>query len=192
MRGIVVLGGRELFGEAADELFLSKLVVLVESGAYGMVTRIEEEVKLELWIGEVQDNLVAHGLFESVEGGQLGVTPSPGVGGLEKLGEGRGDVRVVLDEALVEATDAEEGADVLGALRHGPMCDGLDFLGLFLDPVRGDNETTKVNARHREEALRPLGEELFGAEFGEDQAEVSLVVGLGVGVDDNVVDVDGA
>ena len=65
---VVVLGGRELFGEAADELVSSRLVVLVESGAYGMVTRIEEEVKLELWIGEVQDDLVAHGTFEAVEG----------------------------------------------------------------------------------------------------------------------------
>ena len=53
---------------------------------------------LELWIGEVHGDLVAHGLFESIEGGQLGVTSSPGVGGLEKLGEGRGNVRVVLDE----------------------------------------------------------------------------------------------
>ena len=79
--------------------------------------------------------------------------PSPGVGGLEKLGEWRGDVRVVLDEALVEAADAEEGADVLGALRHGPIGDGLDFLGLFLNPERGDSKTAEITARHREEAL---------------------------------------
>ena len=137
-------------------------------------------------------DLVAHGLFESVEGGQLGITPSPGVGGLEKLGEGRGDVRVVLDEALVEAADAEGGADVLGAFGDGPIGDGLDFLGLFLNPKRGDNKTAEIDARHGEQALRPLGEELLCAEFCKHQAEVSLVVGLGAGVDDDVVDVDGA
>ena len=70
----------------------------------------------------------------------------------------------------------------------GPIGDGLDFLGLFLNPKRGDNETAEIDARHGEEALRPLGEELFCSEFGEDQAEVSLVVGFYVGVDDDVVD----
>ena len=99
-------------------------------------------------------------------------------------------MRVVLGEALVETTDAEEGADVLGAFGGGPIGDGLDFLGRFLNPLRGDNETAEVYARHGEEALRPLGEEFLRAEFGEDQAEVSLVVGLGAGVDDGVVDVD--
>ena len=92
-----------------------------------MVTRIKINMELELGIGKVHRDLVAHGLFESVEGGQLGVTPSPGVGGLEKLGEGRGDVRVVLDEALVKPTDAEEGADVLGAFGDGPIGDGVVF-----------------------------------------------------------------
>ena len=46
MSWVVVLGGRELFGEAADELASTRLVVLVESGAYGMVTRIKTEVVL--------------------------------------------------------------------------------------------------------------------------------------------------
>ena len=81
-----------------------------------MVTRIKMEVVLELVIWKVHRDLVAHGLFESIEGGQLGVPPSPGYRGLEKLGEGRGNVRVVLDKALVETTDAEEGADVLDTL----------------------------------------------------------------------------
>ena len=66
--GIVVLGGRELFGEAADELVASRLVLLVEGGAYGVVARIKIKVELELWIGEVHGDLVAHGVFESVEG----------------------------------------------------------------------------------------------------------------------------
>ena len=123
-----------------------------------MVTRIKIKMELELWIWKVHRDLVAHGLFESVEGGQLGVTPSPGVGGLEKLGEGRGNVRVVLDEALVETTYAEEGADVLGALWGGPIGDGLDFLGLFINPKRGDSEPAEIDARHCEEVLRPLGE----------------------------------
>ena len=72
---VIVLGGRELFGEAAYELVSSRLVLLVESGAYGMVTRIEIEVELELGILEVHDDLVAHGTFEAVEGGQLGLPP---------------------------------------------------------------------------------------------------------------------
>ena len=62
-------------------------------------------------------------------------------------------MRVVLDEALVETTDPEKGADVLRALRDGPIGDGLDLLGLFLNPLRGDNETAEIDARHREEAL---------------------------------------
>ena len=44
--GIVVLGGGKLFGETADELVASRLVLLVEGGAYGMVTRIKLEVVL--------------------------------------------------------------------------------------------------------------------------------------------------
>ena len=139
MGGLLVLGGRELFGEAADQLVSVRLVLLIESSSSGMVTSINIEVELELGIGKVHGDLVACGMFESVEGGQLGVTPSPGNSGLEKLGEGHGNVRVVLDEALVKTTNAEEGADVLGTLRHGPICDGLDFLGLFPNPLRGDN-----------------------------------------------------
>ena len=75
MSRVAVLGGRKLSGAAADELVSSRLVLLVESGAYGMVTRIEEEVELELGIWEVHDNLVAHGTFEAVEGVQLGIPP---------------------------------------------------------------------------------------------------------------------
>ena len=79
MSWVVLLGGRELFGETADELVSSRLVLLVEDGAYGMVTRIEVEVKLELRIGKVHDDPVAHCTFEAVEGVQLGLPPSPGV-----------------------------------------------------------------------------------------------------------------
>ena len=93
--GVVVLGGREFLGEATDELVASRLVLLVEGGAHGMITRIKINVELELGIWKVQRDLRAHGLFESVEGGQLGVTPSPGVGGLEKLSEGRNSTRGV-------------------------------------------------------------------------------------------------
>ena len=66
------------------------------------------------------------------------------------------------------------------------------FSGCFLNPLRGDNETTKVDARHRDEGLRPFGEELLGAEFGEDQAEVSLVVDFGARMNDDVVNVNRA
>ena len=69
MSGIVVLGWGELFGDAADELVASRLVLLVEGGSNGMITRIKIEVVLELGIWEVHRDLVAHGLFESVEGG---------------------------------------------------------------------------------------------------------------------------
>ena len=123
-----------------------------------------------------------------MRGGQLGVTPSPGVGGLEKLGEGRGAVRVVLDEALAESADADEGADVFGALWGGPIGGGLDFLRLFLNPKRGDNKPAEIDARHCEEAFRPLGEYVLCAEFGEDQ--ISLIISFGVGVGDNIIDVD--
>ena len=58
-----------------------------------MVTRIELKMELELGVWKVHRDLVAHGLFEPVEGGQVGVPPSPGYRGLEKLGEGRGDAR---------------------------------------------------------------------------------------------------
>ena len=74
--------GGSFFGEAADGLVASRLVLLVEGGAHGMVTRIKIKVELELGIWKVHGDLVAHGLFESVEGGQLGVTPSPGLVGL--------------------------------------------------------------------------------------------------------------
>ena len=57
-------------------------------------------------------------------------------------------------------------------LGGGQIGDGLDFLGLLLNPLRGDNETAEVYARHGEEALRPLGEKLFCAEFDKHQAEV--------------------
>ena len=57
--GVVVLSGRELFGETADELVASRLVLLVEGGAYGMVNRIKIEVVLELGIWKVHRDLVA-------------------------------------------------------------------------------------------------------------------------------------
>ena len=83
-----MLGGRELFGEAADELVASRLVLLVEGSAYGMVTRIKIDVVLELGIWKVHGDLVAHGLFEPLKEASSG---SPqiqggGGGGLEKLG----------------------------------------------------------------------------------------------------------
>jgi len=135
----------------ADELVASRLVLLVEGGAYGMITRIKIEVVLELGIWEVHRDLVAHGLFESIEGGQLGVPPSPGHRGLEKLGEGRGNVPVVLDGALVETADAEEGADVLGAFGDGPIVMDSIFSGCFSIPSA---ETTKPQKSMRGMAKR--------------------------------------
>ena len=58
-----------------------------------------------------------------------------------------GDVRVVFDEALVEPTKAEEGADAFDTLGRGPNGDGLDLLGLFLNTRREYNRTAKVKAR---------------------------------------------
>ena len=66
MSWVVVLGRGELFGETADDLDSSRLVVLIECGAYGVITRIKVEVKLELWIGKVHDDLVAHCTFEAL------------------------------------------------------------------------------------------------------------------------------
>ena len=91
---------------------------------------------------------------------------------------------------MVEAADSKKCSyffDVGGCF---PLCDGLDLVGLSLDAVRGDGETTEVNPRNGEEAFGFLGVEFILAEFGEHLLQVLLVVGLGFGVDDDVVDVD--
>ena len=71
-----------------------------------------------------------------------------------------------------------------------PLGDGLHLVGLSLDALCGDGETTEVNPRNGEEAFGLLGVKFFLAEFGEHLLQVLLVVGLGFGVDDDVVDVD--
>ena len=63
---------------------------------------------------------------------------------------------------------------------------------MFSDAKRGDNKTAEVDAGHREKAFGPFGEEFFGAKLVKDQSEVALMVGFVRGVDDDVVDVDGA
>ena len=101
-------------------------------------------------------------------------------------------MREVFDEALANPTEAKKGTDVFSALGCGPVGDSLNLVRLFFDARRGDNKTAEVDAGHREEAFGPFGVEFFGAKLGQDQAEVSLMVGFGRGVDDDVVDVDGA
>ena len=50
--GIVVLGGREFLGEAADELVAFRLVLRVEGGSYNIITNFKIKIKLKLGIGE--------------------------------------------------------------------------------------------------------------------------------------------
>ena len=68
---------------------------------------------------------------------------------------------------MVEAADSKKRSyfcDIGGCF---PLCDGLDLVGLSLDAVCGDGETTEVNPRNGEEALGLLGVKIFLAEFGE-------------------------
>ena len=192
MDGVVVFRGVGLLGETADELVSSLLVSLVESGTEGVAARINVEVVGEGWVREVHGDFVAHGLLHDGEGSKFAVTPRPGDGGLQQLRHGGGNVREVFDEALIKTTNAKEGSDVFGALGCGPVGDCLDLLWLFFDASRGDNKTAEVDARHREKAFGPFGEESFGAKLVEDQGEVALMVGFVRGVDDYIVDVDGA
>ena len=47
-----MLGGRELFGEAAGELVAFRLVLRVEGGSYNIITNFKIKIKLKLGIGE--------------------------------------------------------------------------------------------------------------------------------------------
>ena len=111
---------------------------------------------------------------------------------LLQLRHGRGDVREVFDEALIKTMDAKEGSDVFGALGCGPVGDCFDLLWLLFDASCENDKTAEVDAWHREKAFGPFGEEFFGAKLGQDHVEVVHVVSFGRGVDDDVVDEDGA
>ena len=75
-----------------------------------------------------------------------------------------------------------------GSEERGGIGDGLDSLGLFLSPRRGEKTLCGTAKKH----LSILAGKKFVAEFGEEQVEVSLVAGFSGRVDNDIVDADGA
>ena len=105
--------------------------------------------------------------FELFDGPELGVSHAPCGGVLEELGQRNCQFGRVIDEPLVEAADPKKCSHFFDIGGCFPLCDGLDLVGLSLDAVCGDGETTEVNPRNGEEAFGLLGVEFFLAEFGE-------------------------
>ena len=101
------------------------------------------------------------------DGPELGVSHAPCGGVLEELGQWSCQFDIVLGESLVEAADSKKCSyffDVGGCVA---FCDGIDLVGLSIDAVCGDGETTEVNPRFCEEAFGLLAIEFFFVEFGE-------------------------
>ena len=84
----------------------------------------------------------------------------------QELGQWSCQFGIVLDESLVEAADSKKRSYFVDVSGNFPLGDGLDLVGLSLDALCGDGETTEVNPRNEERHL-DLGAELFLAEFGE-------------------------
>src|SRR5258707_4080503 len=103
--------------------------------------------------------------------------------------EGASDFGEVPDEPLVEVHKSYEGLDVLYFCQLWPVCDSLDFNGVHLYMVFGDDEPKVVHLSMFEFAFLWSEEQLVGMEGLEYLSSDPLVVCEGGRVDEDVIHV---
>ena len=126
-------------------------MVSVWAASEGHVTGVPVKGELGVKAGKVQKGGGGEAAFEGVEGVEVVSGSEEGVVVFGELSEGGGDVGEVLDEAPVEASKAQEGADLLNVDGGGEVEDG--FLRVGRDAVGGDGEAAEIGGGEEEGAL---------------------------------------
>ena len=153
--------------------------------------RVEDEGGFGAGEGNDEERGREEGGFEGIEGvdGSLRQRGRKGDSGAGQVGEGGSDLGVVFDEAAVEASEAKEGTGGGEVKGQGPGGDGGDFAGVGGDTGGGDDVAEEAGRSLGEGALGDLDLEVSRVEGREDKVEVLEVLILGLGVDQNIVEV---
>jgi len=85
------------------------------------------------------------------------------------------DVRVVVNETMVEVHETKEGLDVLHLAGFGPIGDGFYLIGGHGQSVRGKAEPKVFGGGGMELTFLRFGEEIVFPETSEDFVDMSLM-----------------
>src|SRR3954451_22361602 len=164
-------------------------LVLGEYSTEGEVRSISGDSEGECGVRDTEDGGLGHEGLEFLEG--LFGTCGPQIGDIlvREVGEGGSDSGVVRDKTTVVVAHAEEGLEFLEVGRGWPCFDGLYFLGVGGDALRGDDMTQVFNSGLEELAFGGFAIELVLAEEGEDLTQVFLVVSIVLAVYKDIINV---
>ena len=115
------------------------------------------------------------GLLQEVESGVTIIGEFPRSVFAGKPHERNDNVRVVVDESMVEVCESEEGLDVLHFPWFQPIRDGLNFLHGHRESVGGKTETEVLSGGGMEFTFLWLGKEIVFLEALEDFADMFLM-----------------
>jgi hypothetical protein len=131
MNRIILLSRGQLARLIANRLWTLALI-LKQDSADANAGSISVELKggIRSRMGNDEDGSREEGCFEAVEGVDCSLRElgGEGNGSLGEVSESGGKLCVVPDEAAVEASEAEEGADSSNVARQRPVSDGGDLL----------------------------------------------------------------
>ena len=115
------------------------------------------------------------GLLQEVESGVTVIGEIPRSVFAGKRHERNNDVRVVVDELMVEVCESKEGLDVLHFSWFWPIRDGLNFLCRHGKSIRGKTETEVLGGGGMEFTFLWLDEEIVFSEALEDFVDMFLM-----------------
>lgn len=104
--------------------------------------------------------------------------------------EGKTDGGVMGDEASVEVGETEPGLDLFDGFRNWPGCDRLKFLRIHANAVLANDEAKIFDLGPVKFAFFDVSDEVVFVQGLKDVEDVTLVLGKGVGEDEDIVEVD--
>ncbi len=163
---------------------------MTEHGTSAGVGSVSVEDVGRVEVGEGEDNVMEHVVFEGVKSFLFDVGPPPGSGFVEEVSERGRECSKRGDETMIESADTKKTADVADVTGSLPVRDHLKFVRHRADATRADNVSHEFDLGLREAALGVFNEEFFRRKAGKDFLEVSEMFFEGVGEDDDVINVD--
>ena len=97
---------------------------------------------------------------------------------------------VSVNETTIEIGKTKKRLEILNLGRLWPFCDGFELLGVHLNAVSTDDVAQVFDFRAIKLALSCIGTKLSITEAVEDQTNMPIMLFLGFGENENVVEVD--
>ena len=163
---------------------------MTEHGTSAGVGSVSVEDVGRVEVGEGEDSVMEHVVFEGVKSFLFDFGPPPGGGFVEEVSKWGHKCSERRDESMVESADTKKTADVADVTGCLPVRDHLKFVRHRADATRADNVSHEFDLGLREAALGVFNETFFRRKAGKDFLEVSEMLFEGVGEDDDVINVD--